>query len=47
MLHYNRSLENTKLNLPHCEDIHPLLIPLFFVLFLFLNEQQQQTVVVS
>lgn len=35
MLHYNKTLENTKVNLLHLEVIFPLLIPLAAFLFFF------------
>lgn len=37
MLHYNKTLENTKLNLPHLEVILPLLIPSVLFFFFFLD----------
>lgn len=44
MLHYNKTLENTKLNLPHLEVILPLLIPLaaFFFFFFQLSSSSRQ-----
>lgn len=43
MLHYNKTLENTKLNLSYREVILPLLIPLFL---LFWISRRSKTVVV-